>query len=161
MVRTHRLATNARRKPLTKEMLLPLPVARVRAMALENHLAVATLRSGHGGAQQMLCLLKVVYLAYFLRDKGSQGGEIELFRAAEIALQQSISCAENGREWSLSDVGQRALESILAIHDQQLGTVAAYVYEAARERLQRFVQSDARSPIQAAATGQPVSGENG
>lgn len=160
MVRTHRLATNARRKPLTKEMLLPLPVARVRAMALENHLALATLRSGQGGAQQMLCVLKVVYLAYFLRENGRRGGEIELFRAAEIALQQSISCAENGREWSLPDVGQKALGSILVIHDQQLGTAPAYVYEAAWERLQRFVRGDARSPIQTVATDQPASGEN-
>ncbi|WP_438392088.1 hypothetical protein [Caballeronia sp. DA-9] len=136
-------------------MLLPLPVTKVRSMALENHLALATLRSGHGGSQQMLCLLKVVYLAYFLREKGRQGGEIELFRAAELALQQSISCAECGKTWSLSEAGQIALESILALHDQQLGTAPAHVYEAAWERLQRFVQSDVRSPIQAATTDLP------
>lgn len=68
------------RKPLTKDKLLPLVAAKVRAISLENHLALATLRSGKGGSQQMLCLLKIVYLAYFLREVGPQGREIEMFR---------------------------------------------------------------------------------
>ncbi|WP_198364010.1 hypothetical protein [Burkholderia ubonensis] len=49
-------------------MLLPLPVSKVRALSLENHLALAAMRSGSGNVDQMSCLLKVVYLAWFLLD---------------------------------------------------------------------------------------------
>ncbi|KVM16629.1 hypothetical protein WL05_28310 [Burkholderia ubonensis] len=61
-------ARPSRRKPLTREMLLPLPVSKVRALSLENHLALAAMRSGSGNVDQMSCLLKVVYLAWFLLD---------------------------------------------------------------------------------------------
>ena len=36
-----------RRSVLTREILLPLPTEKVRALSLENHLAQATVRGGH------------------------------------------------------------------------------------------------------------------
>ena len=45
-MRTHQ--ATAGRAPLTKAMRLPLPESRVLAPSLENHLALATLRTGHG-----------------------------------------------------------------------------------------------------------------
>ena len=62
---THR---HFRKKPLTKEMLLRLPVARVRAISLENHLALVTMRRGHGNPDVVSCLLKTAYLACFLHE---------------------------------------------------------------------------------------------
>jgi hypothetical protein len=54
-------------RPLTKAELLPLPSARVRAVSLENHLALAALRTA-AGSHVMGCLLRVVYLAWYLRE---------------------------------------------------------------------------------------------
>ncbi len=56
------------RKPLTKNMLLPLPVERVRALSLENHLFLAAIRDGHGTENVAMNLLRVLYLAWFMRD---------------------------------------------------------------------------------------------
>ncbi|RQR51436.1 hypothetical protein DIE19_29465 [Burkholderia sp. Bp9126] len=36
------------RRPRSKAELLPLPAALVRDISLENHLALATIRAGHG-----------------------------------------------------------------------------------------------------------------
>lgn len=49
-----------------REMLLPLPLAKVRAMSLEHHLTLAALYNGRGNIDQINVLLKVVYLAYFM-----------------------------------------------------------------------------------------------
>ncbi|KVD02618.1 hypothetical protein [Burkholderia ubonensis] len=57
------------RPPRTKEMLLPLATAKVRALSLENHLALATVRAGRGDFDQICCLIRVVYLAYFMRGE--------------------------------------------------------------------------------------------
>jgi hypothetical protein len=95
----------------------------------------------------MTRLLKIVYLAYFLSDAGAEPGEIEIFCAAEVALEHSVTCAEQGEGWSLSDADQVALQRILALHDRQIACVPAHRYEKARPRLQRFTDSDSGSLI--------------
>jgi len=117
-------------------------------MSLENHLALEALRSGHGNVEQIFYLLRVVYLSYFLRDKGAQsGGMIEMFRAAEVALERSVTRAENKQGWSLPGDDQARLQGILALHDRQLSTVPLHRFTAAGERLQRFASSNALSPL--------------
>lgn len=73
------------RSGLTREMLLPLPTEKVRALSLENHLALATVRGGRGDLDQVSCLVRVVYLAFYLRDATSAGADFDLFRRAEAA----------------------------------------------------------------------------
>lgn len=58
-------------------MLLPLSPAKVRSLALENHLALATMRSGKGNVDQMSCLIKTVYLTYFRRDTVHADSDID------------------------------------------------------------------------------------
>lgn len=80
MVRTSRRTAQKRgRKSLTKDLLLPLPIARVRALSLENHLALAAMRSGYGSVDVMSNLIRVVYLAYFI-------GEVDRDREGARAL---------------------------------------------------------------------------
>lgn len=55
------------RPALTKEMLLPLSTEKVKALSLENHLALAVVRSRKGDSDQVVCLLRIVYLACVFR----------------------------------------------------------------------------------------------
>jgi hypothetical protein len=55
-----------RKDPLTKKMLLPLPVTKARTVSLENHLALV--RCAMFTGTPMSCLLKTVYLACFLYE---------------------------------------------------------------------------------------------
>ena len=139
------------RKPLTREMLLPLPVAKFRAVSLENHLALVAMRTGNGNVDQMSCLLKTVYLAWFMHD-GATGDDRGLFRDAESALECSATRAERGDGWTFSDGDSAAVERVLAVHDGQLASMPSHRYTAAWERLQRFITSDARSPFPALET---------
>ena len=128
-------------------MLLPLPVAKVRSMSLENHLALAAMRTGNGNVNQMSRLLKAVYLAYFLREATCDHCDMHAFRASEAALERSATRAQMGHQWTLPEEDHRELAGILAVHDRQLLSVSAHQFGAAWERLQRFIDSDARSPF--------------
>ncbi|CAE6858712.1 hypothetical protein R75461_07865 [Paraburkholderia nemoris] len=102
MARTsRRTVSKPTRKPLTKDMLLPLPAARVRALSLENHLALAAIRSGHGSLAVAMTLQRVVYLAWFMRDAADDLRDLDAFRQADAALEQTSRRAEQHRGWTL------------------------------------------------------------
>ncbi len=128
-------------------MLLPLPAARVRALSLENHLALATVRAGHGNLDQMCCLLRVAYLAYYLRGEMGGGGGVEPYRRAEAALDACITRMERHEPCLMLDHELGVVEQVLVLHDQQLGGMPKHRYLQAWERLQRFIASQQRSPI--------------
>jgi hypothetical protein len=138
---------NFRKKTLTKEMLLPLPAAKARAISLENHLALVTMRHGHGNPDVVSYLLKTVYLTCFLHEALHGRSELGPFREAERALMRSVKRAKIKAGWSMSDPDGAILETILALHDQQLAAVAVHQLSAARERLNRFIVSEQISPI--------------
>lgn len=78
------------RSPLTKEMLLPLSTEKVRSLSLEHHMALAVVRSGKGECDQVICLLRVVYLAFFMRGETASGSDVDLYRRAEAVLDACI-----------------------------------------------------------------------
>lgn len=135
------------RAVLTKEMLLPLPTGKVRTLSLENHLALATIRAGRGGTDQIINLLRVIYLAFYLRDETASGVDFDLYRKAEAALDACIERMAQGEKWLLLDHEQTAVERVLIVHDEQLAAVPKHRYLAACDRVQRFVTSEGRSPI--------------
>ncbi|MBS2132098.1 hypothetical protein KEX41_28335 (plasmid) [Burkholderia thailandensis] len=136
----------SRKKPLTREMLLPLPVAKSRALSLENHLALVAMRTGNGNVDQMSCLLKVVYLAWFMLDE-PVADEPPLFHQAEAALERSTTRAEHREGWTLPDDDCQAIEQILVLHDRQLASLPSHRYMSAWARLTRFIASPNRSPL--------------
>lgn len=131
----------------TKEMLLPLPTARVRALSLENHLALATVRAGRGNLDQMCCLLRVVYLAFYLRGETVDGDDVEPYRRAEAALESCITRMEHHEPCLMRDQELAVVEQVLVLHDGQLASMPKHRYVQAWERLQRFIASQQRSPI--------------
>lgn len=138
------------RQPLTKNQLLPLPTATIRAMSLENHIAFAAVKAGNGNLAQLSSLLRVVYLSYYLRDEMASNEDIDRHRQAERVLarctQRSI---EGGDAWTLMPDEQEAVGQILVLLDAQLAAVPLHRFMRARDRLQTFV---------AANTGRSIAG---
>ncbi|WP_227792112.1 hypothetical protein [Burkholderia sp. BE17] len=98
-------------------MLLPLSTQKVRALSLENHLAFATVRAGRGDSEQIINLLRIVYLAFYLRDETAYGANLDLYRLAEAALDACVERAEAGEEWLLVDHEQVVIERLLTVHE--------------------------------------------
>jgi hypothetical protein len=137
----------AGRMTLSKEMLLPLSIDKVRVLSLENHLALSTVRAGRGESGQIINLLRVVYLAFYLRDETALGADLAVYRRAEAALDACIERAEQGGKWLLLDHERAAVERLLVVHDGQLAAVPKHRYVAAWDWLQRFIAGTAISPI--------------
>ncbi len=118
-------------------MLLPLPRATTRLMSLENHLALVAIRSGNGEADHVSCLLKVVYLAWFMLDKPTPD-ERALLLLAEEVLDRSMTEAAHGGQWRLSDDDYAVIEQVLTFHDRQLDSLPSHRYALAWQRLTRL-----------------------
>ncbi|WP_175769874.1 hypothetical protein [Burkholderia cenocepacia] len=134
-------------------MLLPLSSDKVRSLSLENHLALATVRAGRGEFDQICCLIRVVYLAYFMRGETAAGTDIEPYRRAEAALDVCIKRGEHDQPCLLLDHEQIVVERVLVLHDEQLAAVPKFRYLEAWDQLQRFVTGGTRSPIPLATAG--------
>lgn len=131
-------------------MLLPLPVSRVRALSLENHLALAAMRSGHGNLDVAMTLLRILYLTWFMRDTAGGEGNPDVFRDAEAAVTRSRIRADQHEGWTLEDTDHDLFAEILALHDQQLASMPSHRYTAAWDSLNRFLRNDDESPIRPA-----------
>ncbi|KVP63776.1 hypothetical protein [Burkholderia ubonensis] len=138
---------HGRRAGLTKETLLPLSTEKVRALSLENHMALAVVRSGNGDCDQVVCLLRVVYFAFFMRGETASGSDLDLYRRAEAVLDVCIGRAERRGAWTLREDELADVERVLVVHDEQLAAVPKHHYLAAWDRLQRFVTGRGQSPI--------------
>ncbi|MBO7776106.1 hypothetical protein J6352_27590 [Burkholderia pseudomallei] len=128
-------------------MLLPLSTEKVRSLSLENHMALAVVRSGNGDCDQVVCLLRVVYLAFYMRRETASGADLDLYRRAEAVLDACIARAERGEAWTLREDELADVERVLVVHDEQLAAIPKHRYLAAWDRLQRFVTGTGRSPI--------------
>ncbi|GAB6852578.1 hypothetical protein JCM10599A_67730 [Paraburkholderia kururiensis] len=138
----------AARRPLTREQLLPLPAARARALSLEQHLALAALRQGHGGVEQVAMLFRVVYLAYFMGHAAREPVDLALLREAEAALERfGLDDGSGEGGWMLDARGCEVIARVLTVHDRQLAWLPAFRYAGAWTRIQAFISGDAQSPL--------------
>ncbi|WP_310672450.1 hypothetical protein [Burkholderia multivorans] len=97
---------------MTKDMLLPLPTGKVRALSLENQLALGTGRTSRGDLDQGCCLLHAAYLAFYLREATSAGADFDLHQRAEAALNAGVTRAEQGGHCLLVDHELATIERI-------------------------------------------------
>ncbi|KVU79340.1 hypothetical protein WK73_05670 [Burkholderia ubonensis] len=135
------------RAGLTKETLLPLSTEKVRSLSLENHMALAVVRTRSGDCDQVISLLRVVYLSFFMRSETASGSDLDLYRRAEAVLDACIARAERGEAWILLEDELADVERLLVVHDEQLAAIPKHRYLAAWDRLQRFIRRTGRSPI--------------
>jgi hypothetical protein len=136
-------------------MLLPLPETDARATSLENHLALVTLRAGHGNTDQMSTLLRAVYIACLLHEAAHGRGALEFFRQAGEVLTQSIRRAEREEGWGLPDADGLVLEEILTLYDEQLASTPVHRVAAAHARLRRPALNSRLSRQPRSAPNQP------
>ncbi|WGS47158.1 hypothetical protein LFL97_34125 [Burkholderia sp. JSH-S8] len=132
-----------------KAMLLPLPTDIMRSLSLENHLALATVRAGRGGLDHLCCLLRIVYLAFYMRGETTIEADLDPYRQAETALDECIARVERGVPCLLLGREQTAVERVLVLHDEQLAAMPKFRYLDAWEQLESFIVSGRRSPIPA------------
>ncbi|MBN3829705.1 hypothetical protein G3O00_39905 [Burkholderia sp. Ac-20384] len=142
-----RTVGRAGRPGLAKHLLMPLPTEKIQALSLENHLALATMRGGRGDLDQLSCLIRVVYLAFYLREATAASAEVEPYRRAEAALNACITRVELGERCLLLDHELATVERILVVHDEQLAAIPWHRYLDAWQRLQHYIVAGKRSPI--------------
>jgi hypothetical protein len=116
-------------------------------MSLEHHLALVALHSGRGSMDQVNVLLKVVFLAYFTAGMEHEPVDLDMFRAAEAALECCGLRGNRDGNWPLSAADRAVLAPILALHDRQLGSMPSWRYREAWTRLHAFLHDDTHSPL--------------
>ncbi|CAM2194928.1 Fis family transcriptional regulator [Paraburkholderia kururiensis] len=138
----------AAHQPLTREQLLPLPAAKARALSLGQHLALAALRQGHGGIEQVAMLFRVIYLAYFMGHAVGEPVDLALLREAEAALERcGLDDGSGEGSWRLEAHDCEVIARVLTEHDRQLAGLPAYRYAGAWTRIQAFIAGPAQSPL--------------
>lgn len=140
--------TRARRH---KAELLPMPRASADELALQVHLALASLRED-GSQHDAQALLHAHVLAQSIAGAGYGTLTPEQIRGADEAI---LACfARGGAEgvWCLDDAQFEAVKSIVSVYDQQLQNAPFWVLAQASERLERMRAGganagDARQPM--------------
>ncbi|MFP6561225.1 hypothetical protein WJ542_23400 [Paraburkholderia sp. B3] len=136
-------AAQARRN---KAMLLPIPRASADALALQVHLALASLRDG-GADRDAQALLHAHVLAASMAEAGYGALAQVQVSAADAAL---LACYERGRTgagWRLDGAEFDALAAIVTIYDEQLQRAPLWVLTEASERLERMGTTGAAQPM--------------
>ncbi|CAN7656469.1 hypothetical protein LJR034_005182 [Caballeronia sp. LjRoot34] len=142
---THR--PHVGRRFLNKTMLLPVPRQVVDDFALANHLALAACRQGSGNAYLVNELLRVVYISYFLGQRGVGRKPARTYREAEAGLERTLARAKQENVWHVDEEVATILEQVLTIYDEQLDSAATWMLLEAKDRLDQFLASDGRTPI--------------
>jgi len=148
------VARSPSRKPLSKEMLLPLPLSAARTVALSNHLTFAACRAGAGSAYLVNGLIELGYGTYFVQDAGHGETDVTIYGRAEAALERCLPRAETERIWTVDAAELPLFQAVLQEADRQLAGAPRYVHLEAREKLERFAASGRGSPLMSAARGQ-------
>jgi hypothetical protein len=146
-VKQHKSAARQIKKPMSKEMLLPLAAHVARQTSLECHLALVTLKSGQGSRDTVGRLFHAIYISYFVHEATTGRVDLDVFRAAEAALQGSAVRGKGNGICEISGDGCAAVEQVLAVHDRQLESIPRHIIENAQKRLDRFLLTDDLSPI--------------
>jgi hypothetical protein len=138
-----------KRRPLTKGDLLPLAIAKVQKLSLENHLAMEVLFSHHHTDDHAAHILRVIYFAYCLRGVVEGDRELDLYRQAEAALDAYIARIRENSSNAPTEDERLAINRLLTPHDAQLAAVKNHRYLEALDVLHNSVNGATQSPIPA------------
>jgi hypothetical protein len=116
---------------------LPLPAADRDRIALEYHLALATLRAGVGDCHVLSILTGVLVTVHYLLMAGieASNGHRDAFAAAQTALNTCDIPAACAARWVVSSADIEALAALLSLHDRQLARASRHsVMQAVAQR---------------------------
>jgi hypothetical protein len=91
--------------------------------------------------------MRTVYVAWFLQQDGYGSEPVGCFKAAELAVEAALELAHVSNEWVLAEDSVPAFETLLALHDAQLGTAPLHKVIEAERRLRQFLAGSANSPV--------------
>ncbi|MFC4703809.1 hypothetical protein [Paraburkholderia caffeinitolerans] len=138
--------TRARRQ---KAELLPMPRANADELALQLHLALASLRAG-GAQHDAQALLHAHVLAQSIAGAGYGALTPDQVRCADEAI---LACFARGAAesvWRFDEPEFEAVKAIVGVYDQQLQSAPFWVLAEASERLERMRTGgagDTRQPM--------------
>lgn len=133
-------------------MLLPLPEAAARELALANHLRFVACKGATGSAFLINELIRLVYLTFYVQDAGYGDTDLLVFARAEAALERCLTRAGRDGAWQLAPEDGPLFEEILRQADWQLERAPRHCLFDACDRLERFARSDRQSPLPRAAS---------
>ncbi|MBR8334141.1 hypothetical protein KDW69_21030 [Burkholderia ambifaria] len=119
----------------------------MRRISLENHLALAAMRSGRGSPDTMVALLRVLYLLFFLLEGSLCDDEQAWLLEAEDVLDESIRGAEGSGDWHVDAQKLPIIERLLLRCDEAVASVPKFRYVDAWQKMETFVRSPERSPL--------------
>jgi hypothetical protein len=123
-------------KRLGREMLLPLPAQKARALSLEYHLALSVLTGGYGGFDQAARLLQAICHARLIARPGNP--DAGLLDEAESALDAIGSRVNAGGTWTVTDAEGAAIAGALSIHDRLTACEPYHRFVAAWAQMQQL-----------------------
>jgi hypothetical protein len=141
------IRAGAKRKPLSKSALLPMPTQSARELSLAHHLALAACRGDHGDAHQINELVRSVYMAYYLQRMGFGEVPLDCYEHAEAAFENALAVAAKCARWKISEQDASVIERLLALHDQQLSEAPMHRVVDAEKQLRRFLAGTGASPL--------------
>ncbi|WMY11812.1 hypothetical protein [Paraburkholderia phenoliruptrix] len=93
-------------------------------------------------------LTRLTYLSFYIWEAGIGDFEVEVYEAAEGALNRAVEQAEQSGIWQLLPSDCQAIERMLAAYDEQIAATSAKTYLQAAIRLDRVLaRSDPVSPL--------------
>ncbi|AOK19285.1 hypothetical protein WT26_25475 [Burkholderia cepacia] len=145
----HRTKSTSHRskKPLSKDLLLPLPADVARKKSLEHHLALASLQSGNGSTDAIGKLFHALYVAYYVHVATIGYLDLDQFRTAEVALHDGAAIWKETGNFDIPEGSRVAIECVLLLYDQQLADQPAHRFSSAADKLARFLTTPDISPI--------------
>lgn len=130
------------------QTLLPLPHESVRSLSLNAHLALEACRAQDGNLHMLNELTRLTYLSFYMWKAGIGKIDLEVYEAAEEALNRAVERAEGTGVWRLPESHIGALEQMLVAYNGQIATVSARTYIEAVFRLDRVLSQNApQSPV--------------
>ncbi len=131
-----------RKKPRTAAQLLPLPPGQRHLISMQQHCALAAFRDGHGTADQIRVLARVVYLPLMML-RAETGGRADPgpYRTAEAMLYRCYLHGQAGEGWRLETDEAAHFAGLLTHFDGQLAACRAHCYLDALESLVHFERS--------------------
>ncbi len=136
------------RRPMTREMLLPIAASIARHRSIKYHMACHQLASGSGSPTVFAQLFEAVYGAYFVHVATLGRTGLDVFREAEKELRECYTRAKAEGRFDKAPESMVAIQKVLLLRDEQFRTVPSHIIDTAEERFLRYVKSDGDdSPI--------------
>ncbi|MFP3637722.1 hypothetical protein [Paraburkholderia sp. SIMBA_054] len=149
---TKKRAQVARR---SKTELLPIPHNLRDSWSLQYHLALSTIRAGHGNAFFLGQIARVLMISNFLLGAGYEKDSLQVLADAQDAIGQIQQAGESTGNWSTREPALwRPIAALLVLYDRQLSRAPTFEVIQAMQQQERA--AEAADNVRAAELALPL-----